>query len=97
VAAARQLEASAVDAALDLFDLLMATRLIAPARRASERDRLAALPRLERASVILAGAVTALLDVLAAAAADAVGVADASRAGACETWWVMPAGARRRS
>ena len=80
VAAARHLEASAVDDALDLFDLLMATRLIAPARRASERERLAALPRLERASVTLAGAVTALLDVLAAADADAVGVADAWRA-----------------
>jgi hypothetical protein len=65
---------------LDLFDLLMATRLIAPARRASERERLAALPRLERASVTLAGAVTALLDVLAAADAGAVGVADAWRA-----------------
>jgi hypothetical protein len=36
----------------------MATRLIGPARRASERERLAALPRLERASVTLAGAVT---------------------------------------
>ena len=80
LAAARHLEASAVDDALDLFDLLMATRLIAPARRASERDRLAALPRLERASVTLAGAMTALLDVLAAADADAVGVADVWRA-----------------
>jgi hypothetical protein len=80
VAAARHLGASAVDDALDLFDLLMATRLIGPARRASERERLAALPRLERASVTLAGAVTALLDVLAAADADAVGVADAWRA-----------------
>jgi hypothetical protein len=38
-------------------DLLMATRLVAPTRRASERERLAALPRLERASVTLAGAV----------------------------------------
>jgi hypothetical protein len=35
LAAARHPEAAAVDDALDLFDLLMATRLIALARRAS--------------------------------------------------------------
>jgi len=50
LAVARQLETSAVDDALDLFAALMTTRLVNPARRASQADRLAALPRLERAS-----------------------------------------------
>jgi hypothetical protein len=50
---ATHLEA-AVDDALDLFDVLMATRLISTARRASTAERLAAMPRLERASVTLA-------------------------------------------
>jgi hypothetical protein len=39
----RSLEAAALDDALDLFALLMATRLFSPARRASDRDRLAML------------------------------------------------------
>lgn len=64
LATARHLEAAAVDDALDLFDVLMATRLISPARRASAAERLAAMPRLERASVTLAGAARALLEVL---------------------------------
>lgn len=46
----RNLEASAIDDALDPFALLMATRLISPAQRTSERERLASLPSLERAS-----------------------------------------------
>jgi hypothetical protein len=50
------LEAAAIDDALDLFALLMATRLISPARRATERDRLAMLPALEKASRTLARA-----------------------------------------
>jgi hypothetical protein len=50
----RGLEAAAIDDALDLFALLMATRLISPARRATERDRLAMLPVLEKASRTLA-------------------------------------------
>ncbi|WTA49309.1 DUF4158 domain-containing protein (plasmid) [Streptomyces sp. NBC_00842] len=45
-----QLEAQAVDDALDLFAVLMANRLISPARRASERERLAMLPQLEKAT-----------------------------------------------
>ncbi|MEV7236761.1 hypothetical protein AB0N06_23120 [Streptomyces sp. NPDC051020] len=36
----RQLEAQAVDDALDLFAVLMANRLISPARRTSDRERL---------------------------------------------------------
>lgn len=55
-AVVRQLEAQAVDDALDLFAVLMANRLISPARRASDRDRLAMLPQLEKAARILAKA-----------------------------------------
>nr|WP_206307608.1 hypothetical protein [Streptomyces sp. H23] len=51
-----QLEAQAVDDALGLFAVLMANRLISPARRASERERLAMLPQLEKAARILAKA-----------------------------------------
>jgi TnpA family transposase len=64
LATARHLEAAAVDDALDLFDVLMATRLISTARRASAAERLAAMPRLERASVTLASAAKALLAAL---------------------------------
>ena len=67
VAVARYLEATAVDDALDVFDQLMATRLISPARRASQAGRLAALPRLEKASRMLARAHHAIEGVLAAA------------------------------
>ncbi|BFO18265.1 hypothetical protein SHKM778_46530 [Streptomyces sp. KM77-8] len=55
-AVVRQLEAQAVDDALDLFTVLMANRLISPARRASNRERLAMLPQLEKAARILAKA-----------------------------------------
>jgi len=48
LAMSRHLDAVAIDDALDLFALLMATKLINPARRASATERLAALPRLER-------------------------------------------------
>jgi hypothetical protein len=44
-----------------LFDVLMATRLISAARRATAADRLASLPRLERASATLAAAARAAL------------------------------------
>jgi TnpA family transposase len=64
LATARHLEAAAVDDALDLFDVLMATRLISVARRASAAERLAAMPRLERASATLAGAAKALVAAL---------------------------------
>lgn len=69
----RQLEAQAVDDALDLFAVLMANRLISPARRASDRDRLAMLPQLERAARILAKAskiLTEELDLVAEAGMD---------------------------
>jgi hypothetical protein len=77
LAAVRQLEADAVHDALDLFDLLMATRLISAARRATAAERLAAMPKLERASTTLAGAARALLQVLADAGDGVVDVAAA--------------------
>jgi TnpA family transposase len=55
-AVVRGLQAAAIDDALDLFALLMATRLISPERRATERERLAMLPMLEKASRTLARA-----------------------------------------
>lgn len=72
-AVVRQLEAQAVDDALDLFAVLMANRLISPARRASERERLAMLPQLEKAPRILAKAskiLTEELDLVAEHDAD---------------------------
>ncbi|GAB2484269.1 hypothetical protein GCM10027063_27810 [Promicromonospora xylanilytica] len=67
VAAARHLEAVAVDDALDLFHALMATRLIARARREAEAHRLESMPHLERASATLAGVTKAFVAVLTAA------------------------------
>ena len=67
VAVVRHLEAVAVDDTLDLFALLMTTRLFSPARRASAEQRLAMLPRLEKASKMVARAGRVLLDQLAAA------------------------------
>ncbi|MFJ1751833.1 hypothetical protein [Kitasatospora sp. NPDC088134] len=60
----RQLEAQAVDDALDLFAVLMANRLISPARRASDRERLAMLPQLEQAARIPAKASKILTEEL---------------------------------
>lgn len=54
LAMARRLDSVAIDDALDLFALLMTTRLINPARTASNNTRLASLPRLEWASRTLA-------------------------------------------
>ena len=68
VATVRALEASAVDDTIDLFALLMVTKLINPARRKAEATRLAAMPRLEAASAVLAGAHTALDEALREAA-----------------------------
>lgn len=69
MAVVRHLEATAVDDTLDLFALLMATRLFSPARRASAEQRLAGLPRLEKASGMIARAGRVLLQELAAAEA----------------------------
>jgi TnpA family transposase len=73
VAVTRSLEAEAIDDALDLFALLMASRLISPARRKSSGDRLAMLPKLEKASKLLSKAGRVLveqLDLVAEADAD---------------------------
>ncbi|OPC77682.1 Tn3 family transposase [Embleya scabrispora] len=60
----RHLEAVAIDDALDLFAVLMATRLISPARRASDKERLAMLPHLEKAARTLAKAAKVLVEQL---------------------------------
>ncbi len=67
LAVVRHLEATAIDDALDLFALLMATRLLSPARRASNEQRLSMLPSLERASKTVARAGRVLLAALDAA------------------------------
>jgi hypothetical protein len=61
-AVVRSLEAAAIDDALDLFALLMATRVISPSRRASDKERLAMLPQLEKASRTLARASKVLIE-----------------------------------
>jgi len=58
----------------DLFALLMATRLINPARTASATERVASLPRLERASRLLAVAHRELFQTLDAAAQAGTGL-----------------------
>lgn len=64
VATVASLEASAVDDALDLFDLLMATKVLGPSRRAAAAERLAKMPELEKASKVLARVGAELLRVL---------------------------------
>lgn len=64
VAAVAALEAVAVDDALDLFDLLMATKVLGPSRRAAAAERLAKMPELEKASSVLARVGQTLLRVL---------------------------------
>ncbi len=67
LATARALQVDAVDDALDLFALLMATKLIAPAQRAAAKDRLRTLPALAKASTTLAAAGRVLLELVEAA------------------------------
>ncbi len=71
VATVRALQVAAVDDALDLFAVLMATKLIGPAERASVKDRLRSLPQLREASANLAAVVRVLLEQLSTAEADA--------------------------
>lgn len=52
-----------VDDALDLLDVLIATKLLARAERESTKAKIKALPRMERASAKLAAAMSALIDV----------------------------------
>jgi TnpA family transposase len=67
LAAARALEEHAVDDALDLFHVLMATRLISAAKREVTSGRLESLPRLERASTTLAASTRAFVEFLESA------------------------------
>ncbi|MGW2594884.1 Tn3 family transposase [Streptomyces sp. NPDC001515] len=60
----RHLEAKAIDEALDLFQVLMATRLLNTAKRKTEKERLSTLPQLEKASRVLARAAKVLLQEL---------------------------------
>jgi hypothetical protein len=76
LATVRALQVAAVDDALDLFAVLMATPLIGPAERASTTDQLPSLPALRKASATLAITAWMLLD-LAGAAGDGPAVLDA--------------------
>lgn len=60
-AVVRSLEAAAIDDALDLFAILMQVKLISSAKRATDKDWLSTMPRLEKASRV----VTAVWRVLA--------------------------------
>ncbi|GAB3002398.1 Tn3-like element Tn3 family transposase [Streptomyces pseudoechinosporeus] len=60
----RHLEAKAIDDALDLFEILMATRLISTAKRSTDKQRLSTLPQLEKASRIVARAATVVIEEL---------------------------------
>ena len=64
VATVRALEADAVDDALDLFDLLMATRVLRPSQRAAAAERLLKMQELEKASRVLARVGDRMLHVL---------------------------------
>lgn len=54
VATVEALSVAAVDDALDLFDVLMASRVLGPSKRAASAARLETLPELEKASNVLA-------------------------------------------
>jgi hypothetical protein len=63
LATIRQLEVDSVDDALDLFDLLMATKLLARAERQSEKAKLKSLPAPRRAAAKIAQALGVLLEI----------------------------------
>ena len=54
VATVEALSVAAVDDALDLFDALMASKVLGPSKRAAVAARLETLPELEKASAVLA-------------------------------------------
>ena len=62
LAAVSSLHVRAVDDALDLFDVLMATKLLSKATQTSDKERLHRFPRLVTASSQLARAVEVLLE-----------------------------------
>ncbi|MEU7889813.1 hypothetical protein AB0B54_30290 [Microbispora bryophytorum] len=51
-----------MDDALDLLEVLIATKLLARAERESAREKMKTLPRVDRASAKLAAAVQALIE-----------------------------------
>jgi hypothetical protein len=60
----RHLEAKAIDEALDLFQGLMATRLLNTAKRKTEKEQLSTLPQLEKASRLVARAWEVMVEEL---------------------------------
>ena len=76
LATVRQLGTASIDDALDLFDVLMATRLLAQATRRGNEERLRSLPRLRRAAATVATAARVLLDAPEASADRPVSVAE---------------------
>ncbi|GAF45449.1 hypothetical protein [Rhodococcus wratislaviensis] len=68
------MSASAVDDALDLFGVLMATRLVRVAQRASQKNKAADLPKQAQAGHTLAAAVAVLLAAMDEAGEDAADV-----------------------
>lgn len=60
----RHLENASVDDALTLFEVLMSTKLLARAARADDKAKLKTMPRLRKAAVTVACAVSVLMDTL---------------------------------
>ena len=86
LATARSLEVSAVDDVLDLFALLMATKLLAWAERESNKQRQRDMPRLARASVTLAKAARVLLESGGQAVSAAQLWAEIERVASRDSW-----------
>ena len=63
LATIRQLEIDSVDDAMDLFDLLMATKLLARAERQSDKAKLRSLPALRRAATKVGRALGVMLEI----------------------------------
>ncbi|MGW1412194.1 DUF4158 domain-containing protein [Streptomyces sp. NPDC002403] len=78
LATVQHLETATVDDALDLLDVLMASRLLARADRIGKEEKLKALPKLKRAAGRVAKAVEVLLETAPATAdGEPVSVLDA--------------------
>jgi TnpA family transposase len=76
LATIRHLGTASIDDALDLFDVLMATRLLAQATRRGNDERLRGLPRLRRATATVAAAARVLLEAPEASAERPASVAE---------------------
>jgi len=77
LAAVRQLEIDAVDDALDLFDLLIATKLLARAEKLGNKAKLKTLPTLRRWAVKITAAAAVLLDMPPASGEQMISLAQA--------------------